>query len=63
MLLPNIDPLVDPGEAVEAIRRGYLTEAKFLPRQALTVGDVWFAPMALSSSSTEANTGRLGYFL
>jgi|GEM_PF-3965165 len=45
LLLPNIDPLVDPGEAVEAIRRGYLTEAKFLPRQALTVGDVWFAPM------------------
>jgi len=45
LLLPNIDPLVDPGEAVEAIRRGYLAEAKFLPRQALTVGDVWFAPM------------------
>jgi len=45
LLLPNIDPLADPGEAVEAIKRGYLAEAKFLPRQALTVGDVWFAPM------------------
>ncbi|MFN3804180.1 MAG: ornithine cyclodeaminase family protein [Pyrobaculum sp.] len=45
LLLPNIDPLVNPVEAVEAIRRGYLAGARFLPRQALTVGDTWFAPM------------------
>ncbi|MEM0276510.1 MAG: ornithine cyclodeaminase family protein [Pyrobaculum sp.] len=45
LLLPNIDPLVEPSEAVEAIRQAFFKEAKFLPRQALTVGDVWFAPM------------------
>ncbi|MGB9704323.1 MAG: ornithine cyclodeaminase family protein [Pyrobaculum sp.] len=45
LLLPNIDFLVDPREAVEAIRAGYFAEVKFLPRQALTVGDTWFAPM------------------
>ncbi len=45
LLLPNIDPLVDPAEAVEAIRRAYFADAVFLPRQALTVGETWFAPM------------------
>ncbi|ACB40120.1 ornithine cyclodeaminase family protein [Pyrobaculum neutrophilum] len=45
LVLPNIDFLVDPAEAVEAIRRAYFAEAKFLPRQALTVGETWFAPM------------------
>ena len=45
LLLPNIDPLVDPHEAVEAIRRAYFAEAQFLPRQALTIGETWFASM------------------
>lgn len=45
MLLPNIDPLVDPAEAVEAIKKAYFADAVFLPRQALTVGETWFAPM------------------
>lgn len=45
LFLPNIDPLVEPAEAVEVIRQAFFKEAKFLPRQALTVGDVWFAPM------------------
>lgn len=45
LLLPNIDFLVDPREAVEAIKSAYLGDYKFLPRQALTIGDVWFAPM------------------
>jgi alanine dehydrogenase len=45
LLLPNIDPLVDPAEAVEAIKKAYFADAVFLPRQALTVGETWFAPM------------------
>ncbi|RFA98190.1 ornithine cyclodeaminase family protein [Pyrobaculum aerophilum] len=45
LLLPNIDFIVEPAEAVEAIKAAYFAEAKFLPRQALTVGDTWFAPM------------------
>jgi len=45
LLLPNIDPLVDPAEAVETIRRAYFADAVFLPRQALSVGETWFAPM------------------
>ena len=45
MLLPNIDSLVDPAEAVEAIKKAYFADAVFLPRQALTVGETWFAPM------------------
>lgn len=45
LLLPNIDPLVDPAEAVETIKKAYFADAVFLPRQALTVGETWFAPM------------------
>jgi len=45
LLLPNIDPLVDPAEAVEAIKKAYFADAVFLPRQALTVGETWFASM------------------
>jgi Predicted ornithine cyclodeaminase, mu-crystallin homolog len=45
LLLPNIDPLVDPAEAVEAIKKAYFADAVFLPRHALTVGETWFAPM------------------
>ena len=45
LLLPNIDPLVDPAEAVETIKKAYFANAVFLPRQALTVGETWFAPM------------------
>jgi alanine dehydrogenase len=45
LLLPNIDPLVDPAEAVEAIKKAYFADAVFLPRQALTVGETWLAPM------------------
>jgi alanine dehydrogenase len=45
LLLPNIDPLVDPAEAVEAIKKAYFADAVFLPRQALIVGETWFAPM------------------
>ncbi|MEM0370070.1 MAG: ornithine cyclodeaminase family protein [Pyrobaculum sp.] len=45
LLLPNIDFLIDVREAVDAIKSAYLSDYKFLPRQALTVGDVWFAPM------------------
>jgi alanine dehydrogenase len=45
LLLPNIDPLVDPADAVEAIKKAYFADAVFLPRQALTVGETWFAPM------------------
>ena len=45
MLLPNIDTLVDPAEAVETIKKAYFANAVFLPRQALTVGETWFAPM------------------
>ena len=45
LLLPNIDTLVDPAEAVEAIKKAYFADAVFLPRQALTVGETWFAPM------------------
>lgn len=44
-LLPNVDFLVNPVEAVEAIRGAYLSDASFLPRQSFTVGDTWFAPM------------------
>lgn len=45
LLLPNIDFLVDPRDAAEVIRSAYFAEARSLPRQALTVGGVWFAPM------------------
>jgi alanine dehydrogenase len=45
LLLPNIDTLVDPAEAVETIKKAYFADAVFLPRQALTVGETWFAPM------------------
>lgn len=45
LLLPNIDPVVDPKEAVEAIRNSFFAEATFLPRKALIVGETWFAPM------------------
>jgi alanine dehydrogenase len=45
LLLPNIDFLVDPREAVEIIRAAFFAEVKFLPRQALTVGGTWLAPM------------------
>jgi alanine dehydrogenase len=45
LLLPNIDTLVDPAEAVEAIKKAYFADAVFLPRHALTVGETWFAPM------------------
>jgi alanine dehydrogenase len=45
LLLPNVDPLVDPAEAVEAIKKAYFADAVFLPRQALTVGETWLAPM------------------
>jgi alanine dehydrogenase len=36
---------VDPADAVEAIKKAYFADAVFLPRQALTVGETWFAPM------------------
>jgi ornithine cyclodeaminase (EC 4.3.1.12) len=36
---------VDPAEAVEAIKKAYFADAVFLPRQALTVSETWFAPM------------------
>jgi alanine dehydrogenase len=45
LLLPNIDFLVDPLDAVERVREAYLLPSKCLPRQALTVGETWFAPM------------------
>ncbi|ABL89047.1 ornithine cyclodeaminase [Pyrobaculum islandicum DSM 4184] len=45
LILPNIDFLIDAVEAVETIRRAYFSDAKFLPRQAITVGETWFAPM------------------
>lgn len=45
LLLPNVDPAVEPRELVDRIEAGYLAEALFLPRQALAEGGLWFAPM------------------
>ncbi|MEZ0320022.1 MAG: ornithine cyclodeaminase family protein [Pyrobaculum sp.] len=45
LLLPSIDRLVDPVEAVKAIEKAYFAKSQFLPRQSITIGDTWFAPM------------------
>lgn len=45
LLLPNIDRLVDPVEAVKAIEKAYFAKSQFLPRQSITIGETWFAPM------------------
>lgn len=45
LLLPNVDPLVEPRELADRIEAGYLADVKFLPRQALAEEGLWFAPM------------------
>jgi alanine dehydrogenase len=45
-LVLNVDSAVDPRRLVDDIERALRAKHLVLPRRALTIGNVWFAPMA-----------------